>query len=190
MGRCESCHRALCLSHQARDVHANGLVLRTYSSWCHACQEQSVAEHFQREATLKQAAAARHKEALKRIPELITRLNAVRAGLAEERVTVTYENRAFGRRKEVRHVHEPAIPIGDLYWRYTTRGQERYDPAEERYGSFPSGVTRSGDIVPMNPESPSVGAGPSGAWSSWGGELDLQHAEHIARLLELALRRS
>jgi hypothetical protein len=136
VGRCNTCKRPYCRSHAVLDTYG-----RLYGHQCTACQAAEAAK-VRAEREQRRAVQAGERQ---RVSECIKILGE--RGLVprtrEERVT---KKTLFGTRTESQNVpDEPAWPVGRLVWRRTD-----YAGDEGRIAAIPSGITRSGNLVPMD----------------------------------------
>jgi hypothetical protein len=157
IGRCSTCSRAYCATHQAHDLSTIGVVIQEYRDWCIECQQQRKTD----ERNLAQAKEKQQKEdrmvAAKRIPVLIAQFKAQPFTGAQNRDYV--EKVAAGhaflssaiKYKSVTHQYVPAVPLGRLYWTcYVTLRDAWYDKPKQESQEWATGLNRNGEFVPMN----------------------------------------
>lgn len=155
IGRCKTCSRAYCPTHQARNLSTIGLVIQTYLDWCSECQQQ----HKDDERTLAESREKRQEAerstAAERILVLIAQFKAQPFTGARSRdyVERVAAGRAFLsgaiRYKSVTHRYEAAVPLGRLYWTYYVASGEWYDKPSRQSQEWATGLTRNGEFVPM-----------------------------------------
>jgi hypothetical protein len=155
IGRCTTCSRAYCGTHQAHDINSIGLVFQTYRDWCVLCQQQRKAD----ERALAEAKEKKWKEdravAAERIPILIAQFKALPFSGAVSRDYV--ERVAVGTKflspalkyKSITHQYEPAVPVGQLYWTYYKVSYDN-DKPRQATDAWDTGLTQNGEFVPMD----------------------------------------
>ena len=157
IGRCNTCSRAYCVTHQAHNLNSRGLVIQTYRDWCVSCQEKRKVD----ERALAEVRERREKEergaAAMRIPALIDRLTAkpLKGAVSRnyvERITIgTKFLSSTVKYKSVVHEYEPAVPVGPLYWNYYKVFYDpSYDKPEQASDEWDTGLTQAGKFVPMD----------------------------------------
>ena len=157
IGRCNTCSRAYCGTHQAHDLNSTGLVIQTYRDWCVSCQQQ----HKSDERALAEAKEKQWKEkrsaAAERIPGLIAQFKerpfngAVSRDYVEQIASGTKFLSPALKYKSVTHRYEPAVPVGPLYWTYYKVSYDAwYDKPKQDSDEWDTGLTRKGEFVPMD----------------------------------------
>jgi hypothetical protein len=157
IGRCNTCSKVYCATHQAHNLNSIGIVIQTYRDWCVACQEQrkiderALAEAKDKSDKEERAAAAR------RIPGLIARFTAqpFKGAMSRdyvERISVgTKFLSASIKYKSVVHEYEPAVPVARLYWNYYKVSYDAsYDEPKQASDKWDTGLTQAGKFVPMD----------------------------------------
>ena len=159
IGRCSTCGRAFCLTHQARvgaerrGFEERGSQGSSYTDWCSECRAAKVvAPILAQEQKYAQAAAERARLIRERRQTGWAAMQAYGfTRLAQPRFhTETHlEKGLFGRERarETREELEPAVPLGDLNWRF--RGYVPRDGSVDQMVKRPTGITASKDIVLM-----------------------------------------
>jgi thiol-disulfide isomerase/thioredoxin len=165
IGRCRTCGKAFCGSHQARVgaglTHSSeGRFLggSAYPDWCSPCRTAElvtpILERNQKaaaaEAEQRRARQERHKKAL-------AALHAYGfEKLARPRTETfnVFEKRRFGRDRwqERSRSLEPAVPLGNLSWTISEWPRHPDATVTHKDGFYPTGLTKSGQIVLMEPK--------------------------------------
>lgn len=156
--RCSSCYKAYCAAHQARDVNTIGIIIRTYTSWCLACQQKREAEEKAASQAATEAAAQRRRAAAERVPQLLAEFRSRPFAGAKARpwTQVIDKGPKFlggGHRiKKIQHFDEPAVPIGQLRWTFYFNRMHPDISDKNQNAILDTGLTASGEFVPMNAE--------------------------------------
>lgn len=139
IGRCHSCGRTFCASHQGR----GGFV--AYVDQCGPCRTASVQRQSDQQIADFEHVISRQQAMRDRIRELVATLSA--AGIvAEPRWRWVGERKRFLRGREQQfEAAEPAWPVGLHSWSHSLKGEDL--PAE----TVETGATRTGEVVPMEP---------------------------------------
>jgi hypothetical protein len=156
IGRCSTCSRAYCATHQAHDLSTIGVLIQAYRDWCIECQQQRKAD----ERKLAEAKEKQQKEervaAAKRIPALIAQFKAQPFTDAQNRdyVEKVFAGKAFLsgalKYKSVTHPYPSAVPLGRLYWTCYVVWGERYDPPRQESRECETGLSQGGEFVLMD----------------------------------------
>jgi hypothetical protein len=155
IGRCGTCSRAYCATHQAHDLNTIGLVIQTYRDWCIECQQHRKADERKLAETKEKQRKEERAAAAKRIPILIAQFKAQPFTGAQNRdyVEKVSAGRAFlsgaMKYKSVTHRYEPAVPLGRLYWKHYVVSYDN-DPTKLDSAEWETGLTQSGEFVPMD----------------------------------------
>ena len=154
IGRCMTCSRAYCGTHQAHEVNSVGIVFQTYRDWCVSCQQQRKADEKARAEAQEKRAQEERAAAAERIPGLIAQF---RARPFSGAVSRDYVQRVAAR-------HEIPVPCpqvqisnsplcrragGQLYWTYYQVSYDN-DPLTQKLSAWETGLTQQGQFVPMD----------------------------------------
>lgn len=153
VGRCGTCNRAFCKTHQAREDNNYGG--KVYIEWCAGCQKAKAAAEAEKQARVHQKIREKREAAAARMSYLLEEFRR-RPFNGQPRQWTSSINKGPGffstanRYKITRHEDEPAIPIGKLEWWYFSYLDGGGECSHTYH--FDTGLTRSAEFVLMDAE--------------------------------------
>jgi len=161
IGRCRTCEQAFCATHQARDIARGSSAIKTYVDWCITCQGRHNDEVRDAATKADYESARRLEDATANLPALVSALTRTAAALVKPRDWTETISKGPGffspklRYTYIAHDEEPAIPVGDFTWRYWFVPHPRDGgSAEWKFATVMTGLTLSGNFVPMDVQEP------------------------------------
>lgn len=186
IGRCLSCRKAFCGTHQAltKDIFQT-----PYKDFCTTCQRKREEAARAKQLDTAIADTTRRLATWVRIDQLLTEFRKRPLSGAQDRSWIEVVNKGrkrFGsgyHLEEVQHTEELAVPIGKLRWTsYLSYDSEGTRKVSEYTGLVETGLTRAGEFVRMDVKR-------LHGDRSYGHKLEDRQEEEICSRLERLLQR-